>query len=83
MRHYAAESVETRQKEDHSPVTAADEDAEAFILKELVRIAPGVPIIAEEEAAAGRIQTIGLRASFSSIRWTGPRSSSIATASSR
>lgn len=61
MRHYASESVAQRSKEDHSPVTAADEDAEKFILGELARIAPGVPVIAEEEAAAGRIQTIGAR----------------------
>jgi 3'(2'), 5'-bisphosphate nucleotidase len=61
MRHYASENVAQRSKEDHSPVTAADEDAEKFILGELARIAPGVPVIAEEEAAAGRIQTIGKR----------------------
>jgi 3'(2'), 5'-bisphosphate nucleotidase len=59
MRHYAAESVDTRRKADHSPVTAADEEAELFILGELARLAPGVPIIAEEEVAAGRVQTIG------------------------
>jgi 3'(2'), 5'-bisphosphate nucleotidase len=59
MRHYAAEAVEQRRKDDHSPVTAADEDAEKYILGELARIAPGVPVIAEEEAAAGRMQTIG------------------------
>jgi 3'(2'), 5'-bisphosphate nucleotidase len=61
MRHYASETVAQRSKADHSPVTAADEDAEKFILGELARIAPGVPVIAEEEAAAGRIQTIGSR----------------------
>jgi 3'(2'), 5'-bisphosphate nucleotidase len=61
MRHYAAETVATRKKEDHSPVTAADEDAEKFILVELARAAPGIAIIAEEEAAAGRIQKIGSR----------------------
>jgi 3'(2'), 5'-bisphosphate nucleotidase len=59
MRHYAAPDIASRRKDDHSPVTAADEDAERFILGELARIAPGVPIIAEEEAAAGRVQTIG------------------------
>ena len=30
LRHYAAEDVEARRKEDHSPVTDADEEAEAF-----------------------------------------------------
>jgi 3'(2'), 5'-bisphosphate nucleotidase len=61
MRHYAAASVETRTKEDSSPVTAADEEAEGFILKRLRAFAPDVPIIAEEEAAAGRIAVVGAR----------------------
>ncbi|MGH6872375.1 MAG: 3'(2'),5'-bisphosphate nucleotidase CysQ [Rhizomicrobium sp.] len=61
MRHYAAGHVEQRRKDDHSPVTAADEDAETYILGELAHIAPGVPVIAEEEAAAGRVQQIGRR----------------------
>ena len=45
-------------KDDLSPVTAADRDAEAVILTGLARAAPGVPVVAEEEAAAGRIPTI-------------------------
>ena len=61
MRHYAAGHIEQRRKDDHSPVTAADEEAERYILDELKRLAPGVAVIAEEEAAAGRIQTIGAR----------------------
>ena len=58
--HYEA-GVEVRRKEDHSPVTAADEEAEAYILARLKTLAPEVPVIAEEEAAAGRLQTIGNR----------------------
>jgi 3'(2'), 5'-bisphosphate nucleotidase len=42
-------------KEDASPVTAADAAGEAVILAALARIAPGIPVVAEEEAAAGRI----------------------------
>ncbi|HTQ12731.1 MAG TPA: 3'(2'),5'-bisphosphate nucleotidase CysQ [Rhizomicrobium sp.] len=61
MRHYAAETVAQRKKDDHSPVTAADEEAEALILAELATLAPGVAVIAEEEVAAGRVQTIGAR----------------------
>ncbi|HEY1632962.1 MAG TPA: 3'(2'),5'-bisphosphate nucleotidase CysQ [Rhizomicrobium sp.] len=61
MRHYAAETVESRRKDDHSPVTVADEEAERYILGELALLAPGVPVIAEEEAAAGRMQAIGAR----------------------
>jgi 3'(2'), 5'-bisphosphate nucleotidase len=45
--------VET--KSDASPVTAADRAAELIILAALARAAPGVPVIAEEEVAAGRI----------------------------
>jgi 3'(2'), 5'-bisphosphate nucleotidase len=40
-----------RNKADGSPVTAADEAAEAAICEGLARLAPGVPIIAEEQAA--------------------------------
>ena len=61
LKHYRDEAIETRRKDDHSPVTAADEDAEAFILARLAEIAPGVPVIAEEETAAGRVQQIAER----------------------
>jgi 3'(2'), 5'-bisphosphate nucleotidase len=40
-----------RRKPDGSPVTAADEAAEAIICEGLKRLAPAVPVIAEEEAA--------------------------------
>ena len=46
-------NVET--KHDRSPVTQADRAAELVILAALARAAPGVPVIAEEEVAAGRI----------------------------
>jgi 3'(2'), 5'-bisphosphate nucleotidase len=42
-------------KKDDSPVTAADAAGEAIILKDLAALAPHVPVVAEEEAAAGRI----------------------------
>ncbi|HSC18827.1 MAG TPA: 3'(2'),5'-bisphosphate nucleotidase CysQ [Rhizomicrobium sp.] len=60
LRHYAGE-VATRRKEDQSPVTAADEDAERFILQRLRRAWPDVPVIAEEEVSAGHIAEIGAR----------------------
>jgi 3'(2'), 5'-bisphosphate nucleotidase len=41
-------------KADASPVTEADHRAEAVILKGLRQIAPDVPVVAEEEVAAGR-----------------------------
>jgi len=40
-----------RQKADGSPVTAADQAAEAVILQDLKRLAPGVPIVSEEQSA--------------------------------
>ncbi|MHB8284475.1 MAG: 3'(2'),5'-bisphosphate nucleotidase CysQ [Caulobacteraceae bacterium] len=49
---------EVMHKADASPVTAADCAAEAIILKALQRLAPDVPVVAEEEAAAGRIPDV-------------------------
>ncbi len=43
-----------RTKEDSSPVTNADETAEALILAALAILCPGVPVIAEEAVAAGK-----------------------------
>jgi 3'(2'), 5'-bisphosphate nucleotidase len=48
---------EVEAKHDTSPVTEADRAAELIILAALARAAPGVPVIAEEEVAAGRIPT--------------------------
>ena len=42
-----------RHKVDGSPVTAADQAAEAVILQELERLAPGIPVVSEERAAEG------------------------------
>jgi len=58
MRHYEA-GCDTRIKNDRSPVTDADEEAEKLILAELAAAYPGVPVVAEEEAAAGRIVQAG------------------------
>lgn len=46
---------EVETKSDESPVTICDRAAEQIILEFIRRAAPGVPIIAEEEVAAGRI----------------------------
>ena len=46
---------EIESKHDSSPVTEADRAAELIILAALAVAAPGVPVIAEEEVAAGRI----------------------------
>ena len=52
---------EVFEKSDASPVTAADTAAEAVILKALAALAPGTPVVAEEEVAAGRIPQVGAR----------------------
>ena len=53
--------IEVITKADDSPVTAADHAAEAIILSALAQLAPDVPVVAEEEAAAGRIPKVGAR----------------------
>lgn len=47
-----------RDKDDSSPVTQADERAEALIVPALQRLAPDVPVVAEEAVAAGRVPAI-------------------------
>ncbi|MBV8576472.1 MAG: 3'(2'),5'-bisphosphate nucleotidase CysQ [Acetobacteraceae bacterium] len=46
-------------KSDKSPVTAADHAAEALIVGALRAATPDLPVVAEEEAAAGRITEPG------------------------
>ncbi|MEQ9518515.1 MAG: 3'(2'),5'-bisphosphate nucleotidase CysQ [Parvibaculum sp.] len=58
MDHYQTD-VAVAQKEDKSPVTAADQDAEDIILPALADAAPGVPIVSEEAAAAGNTPEFG------------------------
>ena len=50
-----AAGFEIETKRDQSPVTICDRAAEQIILRALAEAAPGVPVIAEEEVAAGRI----------------------------
>jgi 3'(2'), 5'-bisphosphate nucleotidase len=52
-----------RNKDDGSPVTAADEAAEAVICDGLKRLAPSVPIISEEQASHERPK-LGARGSY-------------------
>lgn len=60
MKVYATDFA-VRGKDDASPVTEADERAEALILPALARLTPDIPIVAEEEVAAGRIPQVGKR----------------------
>ena len=55
------EGCEVVEKEDGSPVTIADRHAEAIILERLGAAFPDIPVLAEEEAAAGRIPELGRR----------------------
>lgn len=53
--------IEAETKSDGSPVTQADRLAEAILLEALGADFPDIPVIAEEEAAAGRIPDVGER----------------------
>ncbi|MDQ3144480.1 MAG: 3'(2'),5'-bisphosphate nucleotidase CysQ [Pseudomonadota bacterium] len=54
-----AAGFEVETKSDQSPVTVCDRAAEAIILAALAEAAPGMPVIAEEEVAEGRIPEHG------------------------
>ena len=54
MAHFS-NGVAFEQKADRSPVTAADREAEAVILAALARVAPDIPVVAEEEVSAGKV----------------------------
>lgn len=54
MKHYA-NGCAVQSKKDSSPVTEADRDAEAIILAALASVVPDIPVVAEEEVAAGRL----------------------------
>ncbi len=60
LRHYE-HGTEARVKEDSSPVTRADEEAEAVILAHLHALLPDIPVIAEEAMAAGQKPVPGER----------------------
>jgi 3'(2'), 5'-bisphosphate nucleotidase len=57
LEHYRDDAA-VRLKADASPVTVADEAAEAVILAGLAELTPSIPVVAEETVAAGRIPTL-------------------------
>lgn len=59
MEVYARASPLARTKSDASPVTEADERAEAYIVPALEKLLPGVPVVAEEAVAAGLAPDLG------------------------
>src|SRR5258706_11805913 len=60
MQVYATD-FEVRGKADRSPVTEADDRAEAVILERLAALTPDIPVISEEQAAAGLAPPAGER----------------------
>ena len=54
-----AKGFETNHKSDESPVTEADHAAEAIIVRGLRAQLPHIPVVAEEEVAAGTVTIIG------------------------
>ena len=60
MRVYATDFA-VHHKDDESPVTEADAQAEAVILAGLARCAPGVAVVAEEQVSAGRVPEVADR----------------------
>jgi len=58
------EGPQVRRKADLSPVTEADERAEAIIVAGLQQLAPDLPIVAEEAVAAGRRPDVSNAARF-------------------
>jgi 3'(2'), 5'-bisphosphate nucleotidase len=61
IRCIAAEDVARRTKADRTPVSEADERAEAVLLDELARLMPAVPVVSEEACARGEIPRLGGR----------------------
>lgn len=57
MRHFGA-GVAVETKADTTPVTVADHEAEEILTDALHKTAPGVPVIAEEAVAAGRVPAV-------------------------
>jgi 3'(2'), 5'-bisphosphate nucleotidase len=56
-----ATDFSVHEKSDASPVTVADEAAEQIILADLEVIAPGIPVVAEEAVAAGKVPVVAER----------------------
>jgi 3'(2'),5'-bisphosphate nucleotidase len=55
------EGFATCWKADASPVTKADQAAEALILERLAAACPGIPVVAEECVASGQVPLTGRR----------------------
>ncbi|MGE3967605.1 MAG: inositol monophosphatase family protein, partial [Dongiaceae bacterium] len=58
LRYYATD-LAVRTKSDATPVTDADQAAEAVILEALAPLLPGVPVVAEEAMSGGSEPALG------------------------
>jgi 3'(2'), 5'-bisphosphate nucleotidase len=56
-----ATDFDVTKKGDDSPVTQADQKAETVILAGLAKIAPAIPVVAEEAVSAGQIPNVSDR----------------------
>ena len=59
LQHYRRPDVEVALKGDGSPLTLADEEANALIVERLRALTPEIPIVAEESVAAGNVPAVG------------------------
>lgn len=59
LQHYRKPDIEVARKGDGSPVTLADEEANALIVERLRALTPEIPIVAEESVAAGIVPAVG------------------------
>lgn len=55
LQYYDESGSQSEQKDDGSPVTIADRESEAIILRGLIAMMPDVPVVAEESVASGQI----------------------------
>lgn len=53
LRHYNGAGLTIDHKTDGSPVTAADEEADALIVHQLTQLMPNIPVVSEESYAIG------------------------------
>ncbi|MBU1211626.1 MAG: 3'(2'),5'-bisphosphate nucleotidase CysQ [Alphaproteobacteria bacterium] len=61
LHYFKNEAQDATRKADGSPVTLADQEAEVLILDDLKRVAPDIPVIAEEAVSRGEVPDVGSR----------------------
>ena len=59
LKFFKREDKGATQKADGSPVTLADQEAEVLILDDLRKLAPDIPVIAEEAVSRGEVPNVG------------------------